>query len=211
VTNTLDVERTQVRDMFRRLASMAGQPSFSRLAVRLTSALVGIILAPLLAGCAGSSVPARPAACKLKAQQAIARNLGIRPGAVAYAGSLGNNDMPQCGFTARATGRTVVVNVNVDNGPQAYFRLLRTVDEASQIFGAPPPGFHPPQGLSGLGPFASWFPNNHQLMATNDRLLLTVTVTWAGRGRDEEVGLARAAIVPYLVRPHGPLNTNDYP
>jgi hypothetical protein len=48
-------------------------------------------------------------------------------------------------------------------------------------------------------------------MATNDRLLLTVTVTWAGSGRDEEVGLAHAAIVPYLVRPHGPANTNDYP
>jgi hypothetical protein len=48
-------------------------------------------------------------------------------------------------------------------------------------------------------------------MATNDVLLLTVTVTWPGGGRDEEVGLARSAIVPYLVRAHGPVNTNDYP
>jgi hypothetical protein len=197
--------------MFRRLAGMAGQPSGLRLAVRLTSAFVGISVALLVAGCGGSSFRARPAVCKLKAQQAIARDLGISPGAVAYARSVGNNDMPQCAFTARATGRTVVVNVNVDNGPQAYFRLLRTVSEAAQIFGVPPPGFHPPQGLSGLGPFASWFPNNHQLMATNDVLLLTVTVTWPGGGRDEEVGLARSAIVPYLVRAHGPVNTNDYP
>jgi hypothetical protein len=60
--------------------------------------------------------------------------------------------MPQCAFRARATGRTVVVTVNVDNGPQPYFRLLRTVNEAAQIFGVPPPGFQPPQGLSGLGP-----------------------------------------------------------
>lgn len=182
-----------------------------RSTVRLTSAFVGIGLAQLIAGCGGSSFVARPAVCKLKAQQAIARDLGIAPGAVAYARSVGGNGMPQCAFRARATGRTVVVTVNVDNGPQPYFRLLRTVNEAAQIFGVPPPGFQPPQGLSGLGPFASWFPNNDQLMATNDRLLLTVTVTWPGRGRDAQVGLARAAIVPYLVRPHGPVNTNDYP
>jgi len=197
--------------MFRRLASMAGQLSGLRLTVRLTSACVGIGLAQLVAGCGGSSFLARPAVCKLKAQQAIARDLGIPPRAVAYAKSVGNNAMPQCGFKARAAGRTVVVTVNVDNGPQPYFRLLRTVNEAAQIFGVPPPGFHAPQGLSGLGPFASWFPNNDQLMATNDRLLLTVTATWPGVGRDEEVGLARAAVVPYLVRPHGPVNTNDYP
>jgi hypothetical protein len=197
--------------MFRRLTSIAGQSSGPRLTVRVASAVVGIGLAPLVAGCGGSSVAARPAVCKLKAQQAIARNLGISSGAVAYARSIGNNAMPQCAFTERATGRTVVVTVNVDNGPQPYFRLLRTVSEAAQIFGVPPPGFHPPQGLSGLGPFASWFPNSDQMMATNDRLLLTVTVTWPGAGRDKEVGLARAAIVPYLVRPHGPVNTNDYP
>jgi hypothetical protein len=196
--------------MFRRLASTAGQFSGVRLTARFAFAFVGIGVAQLVAGCGGSS-PARPAVCKLKAQQAIARDLGIAPGAVAYARSVANNDMPQCAFRARASGRTVVVAVNVDNGPQPYFRLLRTVVEASQIFGVPPPGFHAPQGLSGLGPYASWFPNNHQLMATNDRVLLTVTVTWPGRGRDEEVGLARAAVVPYLVRPHGPLNTNDYP
>jgi hypothetical protein len=200
-----------IRDMFRRLASMGGQPSGWRLTVRLTSAFVGIALPLLVAACGGSGSLARPAICKLKAQEAIARDLGIPPGTVAYVRSLGNNDMPQCAFTARATGRKVVVTVNVDNGSQPYFRLLRTVTEASQIFGVPPPGFHPPQGLSGLGPYASWFPNNQQLMATNDVLLLTVTVMWPGGGRDQEVGLARAAIVPYLVRPHGPVNTNDYP
>jgi hypothetical protein len=154
---------------------------------------------------------ARPAVCKLKAQQAIARDLGVPLGAVAYSKSVGDNDMPQCVFTARANSRRVVVGINVDNGPQAYFRLLRTVAEAAQIFGVPPPGFRPPQGLSGLGPFASWFPNRDQLMATNDVLLLTVSVTWPESGRDEEVGLARAAVVPYLVRPRGRVDTNDYP
>jgi hypothetical protein len=190
---------------------MAGQPSGLRLTVRLTCAFAGVGLAPLVAGCGGSSSPARPAVCKLKAQQAIARDLAIPPGAVVYARSVGNNDMPQCAFKGRASARTIVVTVNVDNGPQPYFRLLRTVSEAAQIFGVPPPGFHPPQGQSGVGAFASRFPNSDQLMATNDRALLTVTVAWPGAGRHKQVGLARAAIVPYLVRPRGPVNTNDYP
>jgi hypothetical protein len=103
------------------------------------------------------------------------------------------------------------VTVNVDDGSQPYFRLLRTVDEASQIFGPPPPGFHPPQGVSGLGPFASWFPNNRQLMATNDVDLMTVTVTWPGADRDTEVAIAKAAIQPYMAKVPGKGNTLDFP
>jgi hypothetical protein len=197
--------------MLRRLVSAAGQSSSIRSAIRLRTAFVVLAVASVVAGCGGSDSPARPAACKMKAQQAIARDLSIPPVFVVYAKSVGNNDMPQCAFTARTAGRTVVVTVNVDSGPQAYFRLLRTVDEASQIFGVPPPGFRPPQGLSGLGPYASWFPNRDQLMATNDRLLLTVTVAWPSGRHNEEVGLARAAVVPYLVRPRGRVDTNDYP
>ena len=57
----------------------------------------------------------------------------------------------------------------------------------------------------------TWFPNNHQLMATNKVDLLTVTVAWPGANRNAEVGVARAAIVPYLANPHGHGNANDYP
>jgi hypothetical protein len=109
--------------------------------------------------------------------------LGNQLDAVKCAGSTGSNGMPQCAFRTRTADRTIVVTVNVDDGTQAYFRLLSTVDEASQIFGVPPRGFHPPQGLSGLGPFASWFPNNDQLMATNYAALLTVSVTWPAGDR----------------------------
>lgn len=119
--------------------------------------------------------------------------------------------MPQCTFTTCAAGRRVGVTVNVDNGPQAYFRLLRTVDEASQLFGPPPPGFQPPQQIRGLGPFASWFPASHHLMATNDVVLVTVTVAWPQATRDAEVRLARAAIKPYLPRPQGHVSTTTYP
>ncbi len=194
---------------------MLGLATRRQRAVRSSSVaagLVAVLLAPalLVAGC-GSSGPARPLVCKLKAQQALARKLGISSSAIHYARSVGGNGMPQCAFTARANGHRVLVMVNDDDGPQAYFRLLRTVDEATQLFGPAPPGFRPPQGLSGLGPFASWFPDRHQLMATNNVDLLTVTVTWPGAGRNSEVGVARSAVVPYLAHPHGHGNTNDYP
>jgi hypothetical protein len=179
--------------------------------LRKRGASVLITAALLLAGCGGSSDPPRPSICILKAQQAIAHDLKVGRGTIRYAKSVGSNGMPQCAFSTRAGGHRVLVMVNVDNGPSAYFRLLRTVDEATQIFGPPPPGFHPPQSVSGLGPFASWFPNNKQLMATNDVDLLTVTVTWPGAERNPEVGVARAAIVPYLARKHGRGSTNDYP
>ena len=190
-------------------------PARWRHAARSSSVAAGLVVALfipalLLAGC-GSSGPARPKVCRLKAQKAIARDLHIGTSAIHYARSVGGNDMPQCAFTARAAGHRVLVMVNVDDGPQAYFRLLRTENEADQIFGVPPPGFRRPEGLSGLGPFASWFPNNRQLMATNYADLLTVTVTWPGAGRNTEVRLARAAVVPYMFKAHGHVNKNDYP
>jgi hypothetical protein len=165
----------------------------------------------LLAGCGSGSAGTRPAACELKAQRAIASDLRVGRNGIDYAKSVGGNGMPQCKFTARVADHTVVLLVNDDHGPQPYFRLLRTVDEATQIFGPPPPGFRPPQGVSGLGPFASWFPTRDQLMATNKVDLVTVTVTWPGSSRNAEVAVAHAAIAPYLAHPHGHGNANDYP
>jgi hypothetical protein len=104
----------------------------------------------------------------------------------------------------------VQVIVNVDDGPSAYFRLLRTVNEATQIFGQPPPGFQPPRWVSGLGPFASWFPNRSQLMATDDVDLVTATVTWPGATTCKEIAVAHAAVAPYLVH-HRPGAAKDYP
>jgi hypothetical protein len=173
--------------------------------------LLLIPAAMLIAGCGGSSDPPRPAICILKAQQAVAHDLKVSSSAIRFAKSVGSNGMPQCAFSMRAAGHRALVTVNVDNGPSAYFRLLRTVDEATQVFGPPPPGFHAPETVAGLGPFASWFPNNHQLMATNDVDLLTVTISWPGATRNAEVKVAHAAIVPYLARKHGHGSTNDYP
>jgi hypothetical protein len=165
----------------------------------------------LLSGCGGSGAPPRPAVCRLRAQDAIAVYLGVQPDALAYRPTIGNNAMPQCNFRASVHGRRITVTANVDDGPQPYFRLLRTVDEATQIFGPPPPGFHAPQRVPGLGPFASWFPNSHWLMATNDRVLVTLTVDWPGASRDREVALAKTAIRPYVPRIKGHRNTKDFP
>jgi hypothetical protein len=165
--------------------------------LRLAAACLALVL--LLVAC-GTSAPSRPAVCRRAAQDAIANDLSVNVATIAYGRSVGDNDMPQCEFAVRDAGKRISVLVNVDDGPQVYFRLLRTVVEASQIFGAPPPGFHPPQGISGLGPYASWFPNSQQLMATNDQLLLTATVDWPGASRNAKVALAKAAVVPYLVR-----------
>lgn len=181
-----------------------------RFASVLKRSLLFLAPALMLVGCGSSSRP-RPVICLLKAQAAIARDLKLGRDAIHYAKSEGSNGMPQCQFSARAGAYRVFVTVNVDDGPSAYFRLLRTVDEATQLFGPPPPGFHAPEQVPGLGPFASWFPTRSQLMATNDVDLLTVTITWPHAKRDPDVDLARAAIVPYLKHPHGRGSTNDYP
>jgi hypothetical protein len=105
--------------------------------------------------------------------------------------------MPQCTFSAHGH-RALSVTVNVDNGPQADWRLMRTVVEASQIFGVPPPGWKPPIGLNGLGAYASWFPELNALMAANHVDLLTVTVDWRRASRPAMIALARRIVVPFL-------------
>jgi hypothetical protein len=123
---------------------------------------------------------------------------------VSLARSVGGNGMPQCTF-ALANKRAPSVTVNVDNGPQAFFRLARTVEEASQIFGPPPPGWHAPIGLHGLGPYASWFPELGSLMAisTNKVDLVTVHVTWPQVLRGKRIALARQIILPFAQRARG--------
>ena len=142
--------------------------------------------------------------CLRNARAVIARALGVRVAAVRRTQRAGSNGMPQCNYLVRRA-RTVgphtraVVVVNVDNGAQAAWRLMRKVVEADQIFGVPPPGWKAPIGLNGLGPYASWFPNLDQLMANNvdRRYIFTVSVVWWRAKRAEMISLARAAVVPY--------------
>src|SRR5579872_3680037 len=104
-----------------------------------------------------------PRVC-LKAERAvIAHALGVRVSVVREHQHLAGNAMPQCNYLVHRARSIrphtrVVVAVNVDNGPQAAWRLMRKNVEASQIFGIPPPGWRRPIGLLGLGPNAGWYP-----------------------------------------------------
>jgi hypothetical protein len=164
-------------------------------------AIAGAVL--LLSGCSGSLRAEPPktaskahAVCAPQTQAAIRRALNA--GSVSIRRSVGTNGMPQCAFTAHVKHGRVSVLVNLDDGPQVPFRIERTVVEATQLFGPPPPGWKAPVGLLGLGAYASWFPNEDELMASNNVDLLTVSVTWPHEPRAGMIRLARAAIAPYM-------------
>jgi hypothetical protein len=117
---------------------------------------------------------------------------------------LASNGMSQCNFVvarAHAGGPRgkVVVTVNVDNGPQPHWRLMRKVVEATQIFGPTPKGWRAPSGVHGLGAYASWFWNLNQLMAINvgHNYLLTVGVIWHHATEAELRSLAFKAILVF--------------
>jgi hypothetical protein len=149
---------------------------------------------------AASDAVCRPAA----SVAAVAAAAHVAPADIAITTSVGNNGMPQCTFAPRGHRRYPSVKVNVDSAPQARFRLDRTVTEASQIFGVPPPGWHPPIGLNGLGPDASWFPELGALMALSGSGidLLTVDVSWPNAPRNVKIALARRIIVPFRRQDH---------
>jgi hypothetical protein len=142
--------------------------------------------------------------CLGSVRRVIAARLGVRASRITDRQFLATNGMPQCNYLiahARRGGPRgkVVVTANVDNGPQAHWRLMRKVVEATQIFGPVPKGFRPPIGIHGLGANASWFPALDQLMAINitDKYLMTVGVIWRGSTQAEKIAITRAVIVVY--------------
>jgi len=156
------------------------------------------VVAVLLWACAPSADAAGDPVCHTATSvPAVAAAAHVRSADITIARSVGGNGMPQCTLRPRGHGRPSVM-VNVDNGPQAAWRLMRTVVEASQIFGVPPPGWAPPIGLNGLGPYASWFPELDALMATNRVDLVTVNINWPRAPRKAKIALARRIVVPYL-------------
>ncbi len=165
----------------------------------------------LAAAASGSSARA-PRVCLAAERRTLAARLGVRPGSIVEHQGDASNGMPQCAYVigrARRGGpsRRVVVTANVDDGPQAGWRLMRTVVEASQIFGPVPKGFRPPVGIPGLGPYASWFPSRNQLMAndTRRRYLITVGIRWPRATQRQKRALAARAMAPYRrVRRYAP-------
>jgi hypothetical protein len=147
--------------------------------------------AGLLSACGGQSHH-RPVVCVASARPALASHLELPASAVSQAVSRGNNDMPQCLLTARRpAGRPVQVTVNLDNGPQPFFRLERTAVEASQQFGTERL-YAAPQLIMGLGLDADWFPDGNFTETTDGTKLITVTVAWPGSSQAQRRALSVA-------------------
>jgi hypothetical protein len=142
---------------------------------------------------AASTGPCRPSVLDV-----TARFLHVSPAGVTTAVGTGNDGNPQCTYTTRVRGgRRVSLNADVYSGPQAYFVLERTIEEAAQPFG--PTRLSPaPQAVNGVGLVASWFPNRDQLMSTDGLKIITITVAWPGASVGREIAVASAISRPYL-------------
>jgi hypothetical protein len=88
----------------------------------------------------------------------------------------------------------------VDSSPQPYFRLERTVVEATQQFSSAP--LPMPVHIGGLGLDADWFPQPRQIETTDGRRLITVGVVWHGVPTRRRIALAKVIARTYL----GPLD-----
>jgi hypothetical protein len=164
---------------------------------------LGTLLMLVMACACGSSehhkaATASPTVCTPRARAAVARTLSVAPGAVSISQSTGNNEMPQCAFSARLLdGGQVTVIANIDSAPSPYFRLERTAIEQSQVF-APSALVPTPQAITGLGLEADWFPSETQLMTTDGLRLITVSFSWPGATERQEEPVAEAVARTYL-------------
>jgi hypothetical protein len=143
---------------------------------------------------------ARPTVCKPQSRATIARVLAVPSSSVAARAGTGNNGMPQCSFSVTVPGpRRIRVTANIDNAPQAAFRLMRTVVEATQVWSTAK--LAPPQNISGLGIGADWFPAEQQLLTSDGVRLITVTISWRHASTRTKTALAESVARTYL----GPL------
>jgi hypothetical protein len=180
---------------------------------RAGGALALILAATALAGCGGSNVlqssasteassttathaSSKPVVCAPAARAALAHALSMTSAGVTERAGTSNEATPQCTFRA---GKVEVVAI-VDSAPQPYFRLERTVVEATQQFSSAP--LPMPVHIGGLGLDADWFPQPKQLETTDGRRLITVGVVWHGVPTKLRVALAKVIARTYL----GPLD-----
>jgi hypothetical protein len=141
--------------------------------------------------------------CLPRVRTALGRFLLVAPGSIETATSTGSNAMPQCTYVAHvAAGSVIRATANVSTAPQPYYVLERTTVEATQVFG---PTRMPatPVVVTGLGLEATWFPDYTELMSTDGRRLITVSVGWRGATQARELALAETMSRPYLSTPAG--------
>jgi hypothetical protein len=169
--------------------------------------IVGLLSGLALVGCGSSSRssatstkaaarPKPPPVCSPTAGIVIARLAGLGAGALKARATTGNNAQPECHFR----GPGVSVAVNIDSSPQPYQRLERTIEEDGQQFSTER-NYTPPVTVPKLGLDAAWVPDQSQLLTTDGRSLLTITVAWRGEKRAREVALATLVARRYLGTP----------
>jgi hypothetical protein len=165
----------------------------------------GCLAAVALAGCGGHAKPKPPSVhraavkpapvCLPGAVVALARVVGAPVGDVSAKPGTGNNGEPQCSFSVR--GPRVSVVVNLDSSPQPYQRLERLIVEDGQQFGTER-NFSPPETVTHLGLDAAWVPDLSELITTDGKRLITVTVGWRGSRMAMGRALARTEAKLYL-------------
>lgn len=129
----------------------------------------------------------------------MARFLRVSGSAITTTATTSTQAAPECDFRVREKRATL--SVIVDDGPQAFTRLERTAEEATQFFGAARMA-PAPQDIHGVGLDADWFPPQQHLMTTDGVRLITATVSWPHAPQQKRIGLAIAAARAYL----GPLH-----
>jgi hypothetical protein len=141
-----------------------------------------------LAGCGEASTVAPPRAagpCRDAARRAVARAAGV---AAATARSSGPEaGLATCVYDAAATR----VRVRVDGNPQAAVRFDRAVVERDQNSLWSHKRSQAPRLLGGIGQGADWFPADRELLATDGRRLITVTLVHSPLGSGEALRLSR--------------------
>ncbi|MDO8185395.1 hypothetical protein Q5424_21245 [Conexibacter sp. JD483] len=146
-----------------------------------------------LSACGGGSTPAPTTA--QQARSPCPRAIAAALGAAADARLDDRSDtVVDCTYRAGAT----TARVRVDSAPQAQFRFSRAVVESGQAHLGDPPS-ELPQVLDGIGAGAAWTAAGRELLATDGRRLVTVTVVRPradAPARATAVTVARAALKP---------------
>ena len=154
----------------------------------------------MLAGCGAAAQPARhasrPAAgpCVEPARAAVARAAG------AAAASTRVTAVSPGQATCVYEAAELRVSAQVDTNPQAAFRFDRAVVERSQnaVWGSNRRKW--PQQIFGIGQGADWFPADRELLATDGRKLVSVSVARSGMGERPALRLSRAVAKLTLAR-----------
>ena len=131
-------------------------------------------LASAAAACSGSSAPPRHSArlaerCTAEVRAAVGRAGGGASDARVASSSPG---MTTCVYTAPR----IAVRVLVDTNPQAEQRFDRAVVERDQNAIWSSHHGRAPRLLQGIGEGADWFPDDRNLLTTDGRALIDITV-----------------------------------